>query len=527
MTAILTKDLKTNWFDMGGGLFMYFSLCGGYGVYGSWGLTEKISDTNTPKFTAIKNLAAMTVNVVTPTPLPASNNVLTYEGFNYTPGPLDWPTAAPAVGGANGGTNWGSPWEAQNDNLGYVVGNAGSLAYDSMQTEGNYGTGALAYQSIGRTLKIGASAPTIIKPYLNTNYAYGKKGTTLYFSYLMRPEALNANSTYLCLSTSSSGVVAPAETTNSIFIGIFGNASKVGSTYFWTMKIAGQYYLTTIPAVVGQTAAFVTKLAFTPEGGTISLFVNPSLAQEPAVADAQVTVTNGAYSLRSITYYGGPGSASMSAIDEIRLATSYYASLTAPTPTPTPTPSASPTPSVPPVSTPTPTLTATPTATPTAIPTPKAPSINNVTNATKTLTGKSASGGDVIVKVGKTTFTVKTITGTWKVALKRAQPAGTKITVTAKKNGVLSATKVVFVIPATPRVYTLRANATAVKGTATKGSVVTVKIGAKTYTAKASKSTGAYSVKVPKLKKGSNVQVSCTAGGQKSGIRLVKVIGTI
>ncbi|MEI6132665.1 MAG: Ig-like domain-containing protein [Bacillota bacterium] len=374
MTAILTKDLKTNWFDIGGGLFMYFSLCGGYGVYGCWGLTESIADTNTPKFTAIKNLSAMTVNVVTPTPMPASDNVLTYEGFDYTPGPLDHPTSAPEGGGLNGGTNWGSRWEAQNDNIGYVVGDSGSLSYGAMQTSGNYATGALSYQSIGRTLKIGSSAPAAIKPYLNTSYAYGKKGTKLYFSFLMRPEALNSSSTFICLSTSSSGVVAPQDSSNSIFIGIFGNNSKLGNTYYWTMKIAGQYYLTTVPAMIGETSAFVTKLEFTADGGKISTYVNPPLTQEPTSPDVEVNVTNGAYSLRSITYYGGQGPAALSAIDEIRLATSYYASLTAPTPVPTatpvPTPTPTPTPTATPTIAPTPTPTIAPTATPTIAPTP-------------------------------------------------------------------------------------------------------------------------------------------------------------
>ncbi|MEI6603333.1 MAG: hypothetical protein WCL54_07580, partial [Clostridia bacterium] len=77
MTAILTNELKNNWFDLGGGLFMYFTLCGGYSQYGAWGLTEQMTNTNTAKFTAIKNLSAMADNLATPIPRPTATPTAT------------------------------------------------------------------------------------------------------------------------------------------------------------------------------------------------------------------------------------------------------------------------------------------------------------------------------------------------------------------------------------------------------------------------------------------------------------------
>ena len=82
----------------------------------------------------------------------------------------------------------------------------------------------------------------------------------------------------------------------------------------------------------------------------------------------------------------------------------------------------------------------------------------------------------------------------------------------------------ITVIPATPKVSVLRGNSTAVKGSATKGSVVYAKIGSKTYYATASFKSGAFSIKIPKIKKGVSVLVSCKAGGQFSASKMVKAL---
>jgi len=56
MQEILVRDLQTNWFDIGGGLFCYFSATGAYNKYGCWALSEVVTDLNTPKYKAIMQL---------------------------------------------------------------------------------------------------------------------------------------------------------------------------------------------------------------------------------------------------------------------------------------------------------------------------------------------------------------------------------------------------------------------------------------------------------------------------------------
>ena len=102
--------------------------------------------------------------------------------------------------------------------------------------------------------------------------------------------------------------------------------------------------------------------------------------------------------------------------------------------------------------------------------------------------------------------------------------AGTKVTATVKLNGLTSTIKMIYVIPATPLVKHIEPNSTTVKGTATKGSVVYAKVGSKAYMAKASTKTGAYTIKTPKIKKGTSVSVRCKAGGQYSASKVVKAI---
>ena len=69
MTDILIRDLKNNWMDLGAGLFCYFTVSGGYSIYGAWGLTEDPTDLNTPKYNAIKALYNNYNDVVLP-PIP-------------------------------------------------------------------------------------------------------------------------------------------------------------------------------------------------------------------------------------------------------------------------------------------------------------------------------------------------------------------------------------------------------------------------------------------------------------------------
>lgn len=57
MRDLVLRDMRENWFDLGGGLFMFFTLTSAYSRWGMWGLTEDVRRTDTPKFEAIRELA--------------------------------------------------------------------------------------------------------------------------------------------------------------------------------------------------------------------------------------------------------------------------------------------------------------------------------------------------------------------------------------------------------------------------------------------------------------------------------------
>ncbi len=56
---LIYTDMKDHWFDLGGDLFMFFTLSSAYSRWGMWGLTEDIRRTDTPKFQAIRRLVEL------------------------------------------------------------------------------------------------------------------------------------------------------------------------------------------------------------------------------------------------------------------------------------------------------------------------------------------------------------------------------------------------------------------------------------------------------------------------------------
>lgn len=152
------------------------------------------------------------------------------------------------------------------------------------------------------------------------------------------------------------------------------------------------------------------------------------------------------------------------------------------------------------------------------------PSINTITDSAKSISGKAPANGTVTILFSTKKMTAKVSSGNWKVLLGAPIKAGTKVTASVKLNGFSSPVKTTYVIPATPKVLTIKVNAIVIKGTATKGGVVYAKIGSKTYSAKASTKTGAFAIKTLKLKKGTKVSVTCKAGGKTSAAKVLLVV---
>lgn len=161
--------------------------------------------------------------------------------------------------------------------------------------------------------------------------------------------------------------------------------------------------------------------------------------------------------------------------------------------------------------------------TPLPKPRPAIPTINTIVDSSKTITGKASIGGIITVTIGTKKYTSKVTTSGWKVTLTSKVTAGTKVSVVVSINSISSLVKSIYVIPSTPKVSTIKANSTLIKGSATKGGTIYVKIGTKAYSAKVNTKNGTFSIIAPKIKKGTTVYVTCKLNGRASAVRILKV----
>ena len=151
------------------------------------------------------------------------------------------------------------------------------------------------------------------------------------------------------------------------------------------------------------------------------------------------------------------------------------------------------------------------------------PKTSTVTDKMNTISGTSESDWPVAVTVGMVKYKASVVSKKWKVTLPKKLAAGTKFTVCTELGDATSLTAMRFVLPATPTVNKIKPNSYYVKGTATKGATVYVKITLKNYSAKASAKTGAFSVKTTKIFKGNVVYVYSKINGVFSELKEIIV----
>ncbi|MEI6602928.1 MAG: leucine-rich repeat domain-containing protein [Clostridia bacterium] len=155
---------------------------------------------------------------------------------------------------------------------------------------------------------------------------------------------------------------------------------------------------------------------------------------------------------------------------------------------------------------------------------PKAPTVNVITNKALSISGKAAGECIVYVTIGSQTKRVKANGGKYKVTMAAPCPVGTKVKVSRKTATMYSSPIVTkTVIPAKPVLQTIHVNNIYIKGSATKGAMVYVKIYGKNYKGKASTSSGKFSIKVPKVLVEAEIQVYCKILGLKSQIVKINV----
>ncbi|MFJ8236857.1 Ig-like domain-containing protein [Ureibacillus sp. NPDC094379] len=158
---------------------------------------------------------------------------------------------------------------------------------------------------------------------------------------------------------------------------------------------------------------------------------------------------------------------------------------------------------------------------------PNIPTADTVTNKSAYVTGKAEKSSLVSVKIGTKILNIRTdANGLFKIPIP-VQNSGVKFTITAKDaKGQVSATKTVMVTrvaPNIPNVNPIRTYSTNVTGTTEKYAVVSVKIGGRTYSAKADR-YGKFKVTISKQKKGSKLLVtSKDAKGAVSATRTMTV----
>ena len=151
-----------------------------------------------------------------------------------------------------------------------------------------------------------------------------------------------------------------------------------------------------------------------------------------------------------------------------------------------------------------------PTVKPTAAPTPMVATsvtISAMTNKSLAISGKTVPAkAKFTLKYGKTTKSVVSSMGKWKVTLTKALAAGTTVTAVYGKKSTF-----IVVKPAAPIVNKVKANTNDIVGTATKGSMVYAMVGGKAmYKIKANAKTGAFHIEAKGLiKKGTAISVKC------------------
>ena len=241
---------------------------------------------------------------------------LAYDAFDYS--------AGVTLNGLSGGTGWALPWDVQNAHIplpGYQT-NAGSLAFNGLQTLGIHGSGGRDYVTMGRRLNTSENGP--FSDYVaQYNEGIGTEtGDTLWVSFLLRKEQNNGQSVSVDLHNDNIAWCSGC-TTQKIGVGYYGASSDVGGELRWSLNLNNTVFPSSVEIVSGVTAFFVIRIIFTPGDTDVDLYINPSslgVGGPPSPTFSQSTGIGNI--IRSAAIYLGDGHSNGS-IDEIRFASSY------------------------------------------------------------------------------------------------------------------------------------------------------------------------------------------------------------
>ena len=221
---------------------------------------------------------------------PAGASQVAYEGFGQS-----FPIYA------NGGAGFGGPWAQGGFNAfasGYTT-NADSLSYPSLEA------------SIGGSVSGGAFS-AINGAIRNLGQSLGADDTTVYMSFLLRPDGVLSNGIF----NGFFGVTLNGSLSNDLFIGKPGGGA-LDQYVLETRGGSGQVASGT-STDVGHIALLVVKAQFQPGNDIFTLYANPKPgASEPSSGAVKSDVDLGTVSKIGI-YSSGAFT-----VDEIRVGTTY------------------------------------------------------------------------------------------------------------------------------------------------------------------------------------------------------------
>ncbi|MBK8625352.1 MAG: PKD domain-containing protein [Saprospiraceae bacterium] len=253
---------------------------------------------------------------------PASNgnncDYLLYEPFDYIQNiPLHQ---------LDTGIGFGDVWQVQDNSVnlpGYQTKSL-NLSYQDLQNTGVHASGGWQYRVSGRALNLDNNGP--FGAYVGTSgNSIGSEttGQDLWFSMLMRKDVNDSDDVVVELHNQNIVTYPHAPNNDRIQVGYFGPSSDVGGQKRWSLGINNVVYPTSIPLVVGVEAFIVLQMQFNPTNTVINIYVNPSNLGNDGTNTPTFSHTSPAPLLfKSISYYGG-SNYDKSAIDEIRMATTY------------------------------------------------------------------------------------------------------------------------------------------------------------------------------------------------------------
>lgn len=242
-------------------------------------------------------------------------NYLAYEGFNYNNNS--------SLHNAQGGSGFSQPWLIQTNNntvQGYSA-SSNSLLYSNLATFSNKSLGGYEYLTVGRRLDISQNGS--FAAYYDTinNNGIALNGTTLYFSVLLQKNENNEEPVFVELNGDNVGWVIFSQP--HVGFGYYGTSSNVGGQKRWSLRINNNIYPTNVLIVTGTPTLLVLSVSFnTLSQHSISMWVNPASIGGVAPPPTLTQTSTENLWVKSIAYYGGDNPNS-SAIDEIRLASTY------------------------------------------------------------------------------------------------------------------------------------------------------------------------------------------------------------